>query len=166
MTEGDELNLGRNFLQKDKPKDALHMFQREVMKHEGGEMILRSNDLKGLESFSPELLSYYGLCTTLVENRVQVGITLCRAALDADFLRSDFYLNLGRVYLRADQKSKAIEVFRKGIETTDHTLELQKELKKLGVRGTPLITSLLRSNFINKIIGKLLSRSKKGNPRK
>ncbi|HEY5648792.1 MAG TPA: hypothetical protein VIU33_04795, partial [Nitrospiria bacterium] len=105
MVESEEFKVGRLFVQKNKPKDALPIFQRELMKLEDGEMILRSNELLGLERFPPDLLSYYGLCTALVEKRFQVGITLCKAALEADMLRSDFYLNLGKVYLRANKKS-------------------------------------------------------------
>ena len=51
MTKGNELTLGRIYLGQNKPTKALRMFQREFMKYEGGEMILRLNDLKSLNRF-------------------------------------------------------------------------------------------------------------------
>ena len=111
-----------------------------------------------LEQVPLALLSYYGLCIALVQNRVEEGIRLCRRALAKDTLRPDFYLNLGKVYLRANLKAKALKVFQEGLEIAERNRELISEIKRLGLRRRKPLGFLPRGHFLNRYSGLLLRR--------
>ncbi len=67
------------------------------------------------------------------------------------------YLNLGRVYLANQQRGKAIEAFRKGLQDSANA-EIIAELDRLGTRKPPLFPSLGRSHPLNHFFGLLLAR--------
>jgi len=109
-----------------------------------------------LELLPLELLSYYGLCAALVKNRVEEGITLCRKALAKEAFRPDFYLNLGKVYLKANQKAEAMKIFQRGIKFGGRSRDFMNELKNLGVRKKRALSFLPRNHFLNRHVGRLL----------
>ena len=163
MEQDDDLELGRGYIREGRPETALKSLHRSLLKHVGGENVLRSVDPKGLQNVPPELISYYGLCVALVENQTKSGILLCKMALEKDMFRPEFYLNLGKVYLKANQKSKALEIFRKGLQITDKNSELLLELNRYGTRRKPIVSFLSRTHFVNRYIG-LFLRRKAGQP--
>ncbi len=77
--------------------------------------------------------------------------------MQADSQNIENYLNLGRVYLRAGLKTKAIETFRKGLEV-DKNPEIMAELQVLGIRKKPIFPFLPRSHFLNKYLGLVISK--------
>ncbi len=111
-----------------------------------------------LDHLPLDLLSYYGLCIALVQSRLEEGTRLCRLALAKDTLRPDFYLNLGKVYLKANNKAKALKVFQRGLEVSERNRDLAKEIKKMGIRKRQPLGFLPRSNFLNRYSGLLLRR--------
>ncbi len=78
--------------------------------------------------------------------------------MQADSQSSENYLNLGRVYLRAGLKMKAIETFRRGLELNNKNPEIISELKTLGLRNKPPVPSLPRDNFVNKYLGIIINK--------
>ena len=159
MQKEDYLELGRMYAKEGQPEAALKSLHRALLKYIGVEGTSVQIKKEALEDLPSELLSYYGLCIALVENRVQEGMTFCRKAVSRDFLRSDFYLNLGRVYLKANQKTKALETFQRGLEMTEKNGDLMKELKKFGIRQKPALHFLPRGHFLNRYIGLLFQRA-------
>lgn len=158
MTKEEELDLMRILGQKARPEEAMKNLHRTVLGYVDSGASLVSLDKEKLHSVPAGILSYYGLCLALVENRVQEGLTLCKIAVERDMLRADFYRNLGKVYLKADQKSKAIQTFKKGLQVSDKSGDLAEELKKQGVRRSPALPFLSRGHFLNRYIGMLLHR--------
>jgi tetratricopeptide (TPR) repeat protein len=156
MSDVNQIDLCRAYVRKGQSKLAMEAIRRAVLSQEGGNEILNTQDPAVLRRFPPELISYYGLCLVLTERRVQRGTLLCKTALGMDMFRSELYLNLGKVYLQSGERVKAIEILRKGLNTTDQSGELAMELKKMGVRGKPPIPFLPRSFFLNKYLGKFL----------
>jgi tetratricopeptide (TPR) repeat protein len=161
MKKEEEQELMRILGQKGRPEEALKSLHRAVLTYMGPEASLVVLEKAKLSSVPPEVLSYYGLCVALVENRVQEGMTLCKMAIEKDMLRHDFYRNLGKVYLKAGQKPKALQTFRKGLELTDKNSDLARELKKHGERRKPALSFLPRSNFVNRYIGLMMVRFSK-----
>jgi len=106
---------------------------------------------------TPIALSYLGYCLAREHQQIQKALALCLNALQADPNNPIFYLNLGRVYLLAGHKAKAIKTFRKGLKQ-GRSPEIIEELKGLGLRGTPAFPSLSRGNFLNKYFGLLLEK--------
>jgi tetratricopeptide (TPR) repeat protein len=158
MNYEEENDLMRILGQKGRPEEAMKNLHRTVLGYMDSGASLVSLDKEKLHSVPAGILSYYGLCLALVENRVQEGVTLCKMAIDRDMLRADFYRNLGKVYLKAEQKSKAIQIFRKGLQVSDKNGDLEVELKKQGVRRRPALPFLSRGHFLNRYIGLLLNR--------
>ena len=70
--------------------------------------------------------------------------------------RADFYLNLGRIYVKGGYKKEAVEMFRKGIRIDPENRDLLGLLKKLGIRRKPLFSSLPRGHFLNKFTGRIV----------
>lgn len=103
-------------------------------------------------------VSYYGLCLTIYKEDVEKGIELCTRAIKIEFFRPEYYLNLGKVFLKAGKKQSAINTFRKGLKVDKNNLEIKIELEKIGIRAMPVIPFLERSNPINKCLGILFRR--------
>jgi len=103
-------------------------------------------------------LSYYGLCLALGEGNVGKGLELCQKAIKENVFQPDFYLNLGKVYLKKGSKRKAIKAFRQGLQLDRNNEQIIIELKQLGTRKRPFIPFLSRDNPFNKYIGLMLAR--------
>lgn len=113
----------------------------------------------------PFLLSYYGCLQAVANKNFHIGISACSMAIETlrekvpfgeDIFYPTLYLNLGRAYLAADRKAEAVSAFKKGEKFDRENSDILWELKKLGIRKTPPISFLTRSNPINKYIGMML----------
>jgi hypothetical protein len=67
------------------------------------------------------------------------------------------YLNLGNIHLLSGNKLEALRVFREGMERGYHE-EIQKKLDEIGMRKSPIFTTLPRNNPVNRLFGILLSK--------
>ena len=167
-SSNDQLKKSRNYIRQGEPKMALEEVHSLLMNHEDGRAVLRMLDSKVITQppLPPELLSYYGLCIALADNRVRKGTLLCKMALEMDKFQPELYLNLGLIYLNDNQKSKATKTFRKGLDYAGKNDEITEQLIKLGARRKPPIPFLHRNNFINKHLGVFLHRLRtRGAPR-
>lgn len=97
-----------------------------------------------------ECMSYYGLLSALRWGKVGMGIGLCTQAIKTNTLNPDFYLNLGRVYVVADNKKAATVVFRKGLLAAPSNKNLHNMLYTIGARKKPIIPILKWSNPLNR----------------
>jgi tetratricopeptide (TPR) repeat protein len=121
----------------------------------------------------PVVNSYLAYCMAKERGQVREALRLCHSALSAEPDNPAHYLNLGRVYLVAQDKAKAIAVFWKGIskDTTAGANAVAEaparssreqalilgELRRLGIRKRVPFTSLHRGHPINVVVGKFLS---------
>ena len=115
-------------------------------------MLLEDASKKG---DSPSLQSYLGFCLAKEKRQFKKGVTLCREAARQEPLNSQYWLNLGRVCLLANQKRPAIEAFRRGLKVNCNQ-QIVEELKRLGLRKTPVFSTLDRNHFLNRKVGKML----------
>ncbi|MDA8240929.1 MAG: hypothetical protein M0Z67_11250 [Nitrospiraceae bacterium] len=118
----------------------------------------------------PFLLSYYGCLVAVAENNPKEGVGICREALagfkesqsfGSEFFYPVFYLNLGRAYLKDNNKTDAVKAFQEGLKHDRENHDLLWELTKLGKRKRPPVPFLERCNPINKYIGMLISKVSK-----
>ena len=98
------------------------------------------------------------MCVAYERGKIKDAISLCERALQVESQNVEIYLNLGKVYLRAGLKIKAVETFRRGLKIDSENPEIIAELQLLGIRKKPVIPSLPRDNFLNKYLGIILSR--------
>lgn len=103
---------------------------------------------------SPDMLAMMGY--SLAESgQFRKAIDLCVKAVTLNPGNSDYYLTLGRVYILAGERDKAITVFRKGLKIRKNA-DIMEELRRLGIRKPPPFNSLDRQHILNRVTGKLL----------
>jgi len=143
------------------------------------ESLIRSNEHKeafqvldnALKNYSnnPIILSYKGFLEAVVNKNFCQGEMICREAivmikeempLCETFFLPILYLNLGKVFLAANNRQDAYDYFKKGLEVDSTNEHLLGEIKKLGIHGKPPLPFLQRSNLLNKYLGKLLHKLK------
>jgi len=101
---------------------------------------------------SPTARSYLAFCLAKEQHQVGRAASLCLSAMQEEPHKSLHYLNLGRIYLLAGEKTRAIKTFRKGMKL-ERNRQIIEELKKLGLRQPPVMKTLHRDNPLNKCLG-------------
>lgn len=118
--------------------------------------------------FHPEdamLASLAGLMTAMVERQYRAAVDLCVYAVGqaerppvpgaSPIDRAALYLNLSRVYLVSGDKRRAVESLKQGVAHDSPDGAIEREMVKLGIRQTPVLPFLTRSNPVNKVLGKI-----------
>lgn len=96
-------------------------------------------------------------CLAVERHEFQRAMRLCREALEAEPNNPEHYYYLGRVYITAGQKHKAIKSLRKGLKFKRHQAIID-ELTRLGARKPVVFSSLPRDHVLNRSAGILLSK--------
>ncbi len=137
-----------------------------ILVEEGVEAVDRGDTVFGLLQLekaagahsNPLVFSYLAYCLARERRMFSDAFALCREALEREPTSPSHYLNLGRIYLCAGEKNKAIKAFRRGLRYRRHHPLIVRELDRLGVRRRPFLPFLERDNPINRYTGKLLAR--------
>jgi tetratricopeptide (TPR) repeat protein len=98
-------------------------------------------------------LSYFGLCLMLVQKKTKQAIELCKRAIELEFYDGNHYANLARVYIAAGNRKKALDTLQQGEKEHPDDETLQQVRRQLGIRSTPPVPFLDRSNPINVTLG-------------
>ncbi|PLY02840.1 MAG: hypothetical protein C0622_05145 [Desulfuromonas sp.] len=106
---------------------------------------------------TPELLSYLAYCDAKEHGRLHSAAKICRESIKRQPHNSSHYLILGRVLLMMGDRRRAINTFRQGLKLSPNPCIIE-EIKKLGLRKSPVISSLDRSHALNRFLGKLFHR--------
>ncbi len=106
---------------------------------------------------TPLSCSYLAYCLAKVRSQYPDAISLCKEALTAEPDNPLHYLHLGRIYVMAGQRNKALSVLRQGLKCEDNAA-LLRELTILGERKYPVFRSLERSHPLNKFLGIALNK--------
>jgi tetratricopeptide (TPR) repeat protein len=106
---------------------------------------------------TPLSCSYLAYCLAKVRSQYPDAISLCKESLEAEPGNPLHYLHLGRIYIMAGQRNKALSILRQGLKCEDNSA-LLRELTLLGERKNPIFPSLERSHPLNKILGIALNK--------
>ncbi len=106
---------------------------------------------------TPVVRSYLAYCLAKERRQLQKAVHMCMSAMQEEPGNSIHPLNLGRIYLVAGHKARAINAFRRGIKL-ERNQEIIDELKRLGVRHPPPLKALDRDHPLNKYLGILYKR--------
>ena len=106
----------------------------------------------------PLCLSLLGLAIVRSGGDKKRAIALCKEAVKIDLTQAQYYKNLAEVCQRAGSKSWAVKAVQMGLRADRNNKVLQNEMKKFGQRKRPPISFLSRSNYLNKLIGTILSK--------
>lgn len=106
---------------------------------------------------SPLVRSHLAFCLARERRQLQKAATLCNGALQEEPHNPVHYLNLGRIYLLAGQKNRAIQTWRRGLRIGRNP-QIVAELKSLGLRKPPVLKALDREHPVNKYLGMMLQK--------
>lgn len=101
--------------------------------------------------------SYFAYCLAKERGQIKAAISLCEEALRAEPGNCIHYLNLGKIYLIAGEKPKAIRILRESLNHGENQ-QIIDALNRLGSRKPPVISFLRREHFLNKYLGLLLDK--------
>jgi tetratricopeptide (TPR) repeat protein len=102
--------------------------------------------------------SYYGLSRALSRGAKLEDVRLCEMAAEADHFDPVLQLNLGRVYLRAGKRTRALQTFRRGLKLDPNNDDLLAAFRQADRRSKPVIASLSRDHGLNRSLGRLRHR--------
>lgn len=106
---------------------------------------------------TPLHLSAEAVCQAEIDGEFKKSVTLCHEAIKRDSKNPEHYYRQAHVLHLAGRKKDAIWVLRMGLRHGRHKGILDA-LGSYGIRKTPLLPFLPRSNALNKYLGLLLSR--------
>jgi tetratricopeptide (TPR) repeat protein len=106
---------------------------------------------------SPLYCSHLAFCLAKARGQYREAIDLCSEVLEKEPDKPVHYLNLGRIYLLAGEREKALQILRNGLQY-DKNNEILRELEILGMRKQPVFPALKRENPLNKYCGILLKK--------
>jgi hypothetical protein len=109
----------------------------------------RSAELPGL------FYSYLGYGIALRQRRVQEGLRLCRHSVKVQFYEPENYVNLVRTLLLAGDRPGAVRAVLDGLKVDHQNGELLGLHKELGIRKSPVLPFLSRTNPLNQFLGRL-----------
>ncbi|PLX84894.1 MAG: hypothetical protein C0617_05965 [Desulfuromonas sp.] len=104
------------------------------------------------QHLSPSAASTLGYCLAKERRQMQKAVQLCTEAMRREPNNALHHFNLGRVYLLAGQKEKAIKTFRRGLKRGRNP-RIVAALKQLGLRDEPIVHFLDREHPLNKYLG-------------
>jgi len=104
---------------------------------------------------TPEMLSLMGYSLAKQSGQLKEGIALCEKAISLNPNHTEHYLNLGRIYLLANKREAAIRIFKTALRIRKDQ-RIIHELRSMGIRKPPIISSLSRDHLVNVWAGKVL----------
>jgi len=111
-----------------------------------------------LDPTHPRYRSYHGLGLALGERRFSPALELCRAAAKEEFFNPEQYLNLARIHLAFGFKAEGIRYLRRGLMIDPGHEPIRAELRRLGLRRSPVLRFLPRRHVLNRCLGRLRKR--------
>ena len=106
---------------------------------------------------SPTNRSYHAFCVARERGQFKKSISICEELLKEEPDNPIHYLNLGRIYVLAGQKTEAMRILREGL-THEENREIVAELIELGMRKPPILPLLKRQNPLNRYFGIVLTK--------
>ena len=105
---------------------------------------------------SPIVKSYSAYCQAKSHGKLSAAAEICQGNIATESHNSVHYLILGRIFLLAGNRRKAIKIFHMGLKVSPNPLII-KEFKQLGKRNSPVIKVLDREHSLNRLLGKAFS---------
>lgn len=105
--------------------------------------------------FLRAMRSFYGLTIAITRRDLRRGRKLCEEAVLQGEFDPDVYLNLARVYLRANRKDLAAETIKTAAKLAPRNPSIRRLCEEIGIRREPVFTFLPRGNPLNKIAGRI-----------
>ena len=136
-----ELRYGR-------PREALGMFRRAItISSEATEPTKRR----------ARYLSYCGICVFNTGGPLAEAYTLCRRAVEIDGTDPNLWRNLARVAGAAGRQGQAYRALSHALGVNPDHRGVLRDLRRLGLRRSPVLFFLSRANPFNVVLGRIRS---------
>jgi len=89
------------------------------------------------------------------QQRIQEGMRLCQHAIKIEFYQVENYLNLARTCMLGNYRRAAVRAVADGLKVDPENRALLEIRKELGLRRSPVLPFLSRSNPFNTLLGRL-----------
>lgn len=122
---------------------------KEGLRHLGRVSESGESNLPGL------FYSYLGYGIALVDRRIRDGVKLARHGVKIGYHDPENHLNLARTCLLANDRRGAVKALRDGLKIDPQNAEMRKIRKDLGLRSSPVLPFLDRSNPLNVFLGRV-----------
>ncbi len=146
---GDPHELIENAIQltrKGKYEDAIGVFEAHLENLSGGDL---SDKRLAAGAFS-----FYGLCVAMVRRRYGEAVQYCKVSLKSNSFEPDHRYNLALIYLERDDRRRAVEILKEGLELNPRHGAINRTFREIGRRRPPSIPFLHRDNPLNVWLGK------------
>jgi tetratricopeptide (TPR) repeat protein len=107
------------------------------------------------EKLPAHIISFYGLCLGLHLGKHREAAQLCQAAIDAEPMKAEYYLNLAEVCAASHQRRKAVTTLQRGLAIDPENARLRDLEVRVGRRRDPVISSLDRAHPVNVTLGRI-----------
>ena len=108
-----------------------------------------------LKQQNPFYLSFLGVCTARAQKKWAPALELCKTAIQIKRDDVQLHLNLAEVYISAGQREDAVETLNNAVRFCGEDQRIDRQRKKLGRRGSPVLPFFERGHFLNRNLGKL-----------
>jgi uncharacterized protein HemY len=122
---------------------------KEGLRHLGRVSESGESNLPGL------FYSYLGYGIALVDRRIRDGVKLAKHGVKIGYHDPENHFNLARTCLLANDRRGAVKALRDGLKIDPQNVEMRKLRKDLGLRSSPVLSFLDRSNPLNVFLGRL-----------
>lgn len=83
------------------------------------------------------------------------GLSLCEYGMKVGVCEPENYLNMAKTLLLMNQRRKALGILNRGLALSPDHSSLVETRISLGVRRSPVVSFLGRSNLINRLLGRV-----------
>ncbi len=137
-------------------KEAAELFDQGMESMKSGDTRGALEHLESAVSMDRNALycSNLAICLAKEKREFKKAVSLCNEAIKKDPKNALHFLNLGRVYVMADQKKEALRIFSMGLRFGKNN-EIITEMRKFERRRRPFFSFLPRENSLNKFLGKI-----------
>jgi hypothetical protein len=129
---------------------------------EGLAMLAHVAEAEEAPELPPSFYSFLGYGIARYRSRYREGLSLCEYAVKVGVCDPDNYVNLARTLLLVRKRKHALGVLNRGIAFAPDDTGLQRLRLDMGVRRTPVLPFLSRSNVLNRLLGRLRHQARAG----
>ena len=112
----------------------------------------------------PRVQSWYGLTLVLVERNSNLGVVLVDRAVRFGRDDPEQIINQARVAMALGQRARAVRALDRGLVTHPGDTRIADARAALGTRQRPVVPFLSRSNWFNRMFGRIHHRWMKQHP--
>ena len=131
--------------------EGLHFYEH----HDYQRALLKFREAVEIDGNNPKYLSTLGVTVSRVQKNHELAAQLCSKAIRKKHNDAQLYINLADVYIRAKNKTAAIDNLITGYKYTRRDQRIIDKVHALGLRRPSVLRFLNRRNPFNMLLGRI-----------